>query len=216
MLFIILINLITLFSDLTRDESHFELQNGDLIFQESCDGAMGEAIKDVTSGVDGYNFTHIGIVWIDTSDNNQIYIIEATHPKVCITPLEEYLRPVGKQCPPKSVVGRLKPSFQRLIPSAICEAKKLVGKDYDDAFDLNNDQYYCSELVYDALLKANDGVAVFPLNVMTFKSKDTGDYSPNWIEHFERLGVSIPEGEWGINPGAMSKQTDILDIVHYY
>ena len=216
MLFVLLINLITLFSDVAVKVNQFELQDGDLIFQESCDGAMGEAIKDVTSGVAGYNFTHVGIVWIDLADNNRVYVIEATHPKVCITSLDEYLVPSSKECPPKSVVGRLKPPFQRLIPQALAEAKKLVGKDYDDAFDLNNDQYYCSELVYDALLKANDDVAVFPLNVMTFKSKDTGEYSPNWVEHFERLGVFIPEGEWGINPGAMSKQTDILDIVHYY
>lgn len=216
MLLIVLINLITLFSDLSGKEDHFELKDGDLIFQESCDGAMGEAIKDVTSGAAGYNFTHVGIVWIDPVDSDRVYVIEATHPKVCITPLNEYLNPSDKECPPRSVVGRMKAFFQPLIPQAIAEAKKLIGKDYDDAFDLNNDQYYCSELIYDVLLKANNNVAVFPLNLMTFKSKDTGEYSPNWVEHFERLGVSIPEGEWGINPGAMSKQTDIIDIVYYY
>lgn len=199
----------------TNNTDKFTLQNGDLIFQESCDGNLGEAIKDVTSGIDGYNFTHVGIVWKKENDNN-IYVIEATHPKVCITPLHEYLYPKDKKCPPKSVAGRLKEQYQPLIPQAIEEALKLVGKDYDDAFDLKNDQYYCSELIYDILLKANNGASVFPLNIMTFKSKDSDEFSPNWIIHFDKLGIPIPEGELGINPGAMSKQYDIIDIVYCY
>lgn len=193
----------------------FRLQNGDLIFQESCNGGMGDAIKDVTAGIAGYNFTHVGIVSIDTV-TNQIYVIEATHPKVCITPLDEYLHPKGDKCAPKSVVGRLKAEYQKLIPQALKETDTLIGKEYDDAFDLKNDQYYCSELIYDILLKANNGTPVFPLNVMTFKSKDTGKYSPNWVTHFEKLGIPIPESELGINPGAMSQQSDVIDIVHYY
>lgn len=189
------------------------LQNGDLIFQESCSSDMGDAIKDVTSAISGYNFTHVGIVTID-SITKSVYVIEATHPQVCITPLQEYLYPADKgECPPKSVVGRLKPQYRHLIPQAIVEAKKLTGKGYDDAFDLTNDQYYCSELIYDILLKANNSIAVFPLNVMTFKGKETGEYSPNWISHFKKLGIPIPEGKPGINPGAMSQQSDVIDII---
>lgn len=198
---------------LSQSNVDYTLQNGDLIFQESCKGKMGDAIKDVTSGITGYNFTHVGIVWIDTTTDS-VYVIEATHPKVCITPLQKYLYPKENECSPKSVIGRLKPRFQALIPQAIIEAKKLVGKEYDDAFDLNNDHYYCSELIYDILLKANNNIPVFSLNVMTFKSKDTGEYSPNWVTHFKKLGIPIPEGEKGINPGAMSQQADIIDIIN--
>ncbi|QIK60450.1 hypothetical protein G7050_11685 [Dysgonomonas sp. HDW5A] len=215
MLTTLLSALIFLTSFSPQDDTDFKLQNGDLIFQESCKGDMGDAIKDVTAGIAGYNFTHVGIVSID-STTSEIYVIEATHPKVCITPLDEYLHPKGDKCAPKSVVGRLKGEYQALIPQALDEAKKLTGKDYDDAFDLENDQYYCSELIYDILLKANNGTPVFPLNVMTFKSKDTGEYSPNWVTHFEKLGIPIPEGELGINPGAMSQQSDVIDIIHYY
>lgn len=215
MLNFILSTLILLTSFFQQKEDNFKLQNGDLIFQESCKGEMGDAIKDVTAGIAGYNFTHVGIVSID-SITNRIYVIEATHPKVCITPLEDYLHPAKETCSPKSVVGRLKTPYQHLIPYALSEADNLIGKDYDDAFDLQNDQYYCSELIYDILLKANNGTAVFPLNIMTFKSKDTGEYSPNWVTHFKKQGISIPEGEKGINPGAMSQQADVIDIVHYY
>ncbi|MDU1903434.1 MAG: YiiX/YebB-like N1pC/P60 family cysteine hydrolase [Dysgonomonas sp.] len=204
---------ISLFS--TNSNDKFTPQNGDLIFQESCEGNMGEAIKDVTSGIAGYNFTHVGIVWV-SEKNDSIYVIEATHPKVCMTPLQEYLYPKDKNCPPISVVARLKDQYQPLIPQAIEEAKNHIGKDYDDAFDLKNDLYYCSELIYDILLKANSNTPIFPLNIMTFKSKDSDNFSPNWISHFEKQGIPIPEGELGINPGAMSKQKEIIDIVYFY
>ncbi len=102
-----------------------------------------------------------------------------------------------------------------MIPKAIQEAEKLVGKKYDDAFDLKNDQYYCSELIYQAFYIANQNKPVFPLNVMTFKSSQTGDFSPYWVGYFQKLGISIPEGELGINPGAMSR-SDLVDIVYYY
>lgn len=215
MLSIILSLLVSMTSFASLNDKNFTPQNGDLIFQESCNGDMGDAIKDVTAGISGYNFTHVGIVVVD-SISGEIYVIEATHPQVCITPLEEYLYPKDSRCYPKSVIGRLKARYQDLIPSALEEAHKLIGKDYDDAFDLNNDQYYCSELIYEILLKANNGTFVFPLNTMTFKSKETGEYSPNWVTHFKKLGIAIPEGEPGVNPGAMSQQSDIIDIIHYY
>lgn len=198
-----------------RHEENFKLQNGDIIFQEACSGNMNEAIKAVTTAIEGYNFTHVGMVWIDSL--NQVYVVEATHPRVQITPIAAFLIPKGKEdCPPVSVVGRLKAAYQPLIPQAIQEAKKHVGKLYDDAFDLKNDTYYCSELVYLALYEANQQRDVFPLNVMTFKSAQTGAYAPYWVSHFEQQGVAIPEGELGINPGAMSKAADIIDIVYAY
>lgn len=192
----------------------FRLQNGDLIFQEACGGSADSTIKEVTSSIGDYQFTHVGMVYIDERDS--VYVLEATRPKVVLTPLQEYLHPSGtKGCYPKSVVGRLKLQYQHCIPNALAEGVALVGKDYDDGFILDNDKYYCSELVYEILLKGNDGEAVFPLNVMTFKSPETGDITEGWIKYFEKYGLPIPEGEPGINPGAMSR-SDVIDIVHYY
>lgn len=192
----------------------FELKNGDLIFQESCAGSVGNAIKEVTSSVGKNKFTHVGIVYID--DQEGAFVIEATHPCVSVTPLSEYLYPDdSKGCFPKSVVGRLKNEYTHCISQAITEALALVGKQYDDAYMLNNDKYYCSELIYDILLKANESKPVFELNVMTFKSSETGEYADGWIKHFAALGIPIPEGELGINPGAMSC-SDVIEIIHYF
>lgn len=192
----------------------FGLQNGDLIFQEACPNGKEHPIKEVTSSADSYQFTHVGIVYIDSNDS--IYVLEATHPCVALTPLAAYLYPHNTQeCPPLSVVGRLKEHYQSLIPQALEEGFRLLGKEYDYGYVLGNDTYYCSELVYEILKKANAGKEVFALNVMTFKSPDTGETSEGWIQYFRKLNMPIPEGEPGINPGAMSR-AEVIDIVYVY
>lgn len=167
---------------LLNNTSEFKLQTGDLIFQEACDSKTGNVIKEVTSSIDNYQFTHVGIVYID--ENDSIFVIEATRPKVCVTPLSKYLYPDDGKCYPKSVVGRLKDEYQHCIPQAIKEGLKLVGKDYDDGFILNNDKY------------TSDG----------------------WVEYFKKYDLPIPEGELGINPGAMSRSgvVDIVSGVKFY
>ncbi|MFV0417646.1 MAG: YiiX/YebB-like N1pC/P60 family cysteine hydrolase [Dysgonomonas sp.] len=192
----------------------FKLRSGDLIFQEACKGDSDNTIKEVTSSIGDYQFTHVGIVYIDEKDS--IYVLEATRPKVTLTPLRDYLYPQETDgCYPKSVVGRLMAEYEYCIPQALKEGMTLIGKDYDDGFILDNDKYYCSELIYNIFLKANDGIPIFPLNTMTFKSTQTGEITKGWIEYFEKYNLPVPEGELGINPGAMSR-SDVLDIVFYY
>lgn len=193
---------------------NFEPKNGDLIFQESCSGGVGDAIKGVTTSIDENKFTHVGIVYVDPKDSS-IYVLEATTPKVSLTPLREYLYPESEECFPKSVVGRLKPEYLHLIPEALNYGITLIGKEYDYGYVLNNDKYYCSELVYEILKYANAGDEVFPLNVMTFESANTGEIMTGWAEYFDSRDLPVPEGEPGINPGAMSR-SDVIDIIHYY
>lgn len=201
-----------LFSVNVYAQKKFHLQDGDLIFQEACDGGMNTAIKAATRGIEGYNITHVGIVW--QKSPLQYYVIEATHPEVKVTPLQTYLHPKD-ECAPRSVVGRLKATYHPLIQPALIQALQKVGKKYDDAFDINNDQYYCSELIYQIFKEANHGQEVFPLVAMTFKSKNTGEFPAYWVEHFQKMGIPIPEGQPGNNPGDMSRSA-LLDIVHYY
>lgn len=191
----------------------FTLQAGDLIFQESCkDGGVGQEIKAVTSSAESYAFTHVGIVYVDSCGT--YYVLEATHPVVTLTPLEEFLYPFDMEgCTPRSVVGRLREPYRHCIPDALSKGLTLLGKKYDDGYILGNDEYYCSELVYEILKQANDGIPVFPLNTMTFKSAETGTFTPGWINYFKRLNLLIPEGEPGINPGAMSR-SDVLELIY--
>lgn len=211
MKYITLILLWGLFTVATAQD--FDLKNGDLIFQEACTSNLENSIKEVTSSIGDYQFTHVGIVYID--DNDSIFVLEATRPRVILSTLNEYLYPADKECHPRSAVGRLKAQYQAIIPNALEFGFTLIGKDYDYGFVSGNDKYYCSEFVYEILKKANKGQDVFPLNIMTFKSKETGVTTPGWINYFENLGIPVPEGEWGINPGAMSR-SDVLDILHVF
>lgn len=195
-------------SGLAKD---FKLRSGDLIFQEACPGDLDNPIKEVTNSIENYQFTHVGIVYIDDAD--QVFVLEATTPKVSLTPLSEYLYPEeAKKCYPISVAGRLKPEYHDLIPRALETGLTLVGKDYDYGYVLNNNEYYCSELIYEIFKQANKGKEVFPLNVMTFKAKNTDVISKGWTEHFDKYNLPVPEGEPGINPGAMSR-SDAIDFI---
>lgn len=188
------------------------LKNGDLIFQEACPSEIENAIKQVTSSIDDYQFTHVGMVYIDSNDH--VFVLEANIPEVVLTPLNDFLYPLNKkECSPKSVVGRLKKEYQYLIPKSLEIGITLIGKEYDYGYVLQNDSYYCSELIYEILKQANNGQEVFPLNIMTFKSSDSDQTTTEWIEYFQRHGFPIPEGELGINPGAMS-QSDVIEILH--
>ena len=90
-----------------------------------------------------------------------------------------------------------------------------LGKPYDRLFEVDNDAYYCSELIYAIFLQANEGETIFELQPMTYKDPETGDTFPAWREYFAELNVPIPEGKPGINPGSISR-SPVVDIIHAY
>lgn len=192
----------------------FTLEQGDLLFQDSDCGPLCDAIEQVTTGYGGSCFSHIGVVTID--DDGNFAVIEAISNGVEITPLQFFLsRSFDSRRRPKVVVGRLKKPYQSLIPSALEEALKLKGKPYDKVFAIGNESYYCSELIYEIFLRANNNEPVFELQPMTFKSPGTESTFPAWQDYFSELGVPIPEGQPGINPGGISR-SHAVEIIHEY
>ena len=194
--------------------SNFEYQIGDLLFQDLDCGSLCDAIEKVTTGYQGANFSHIGIV--DKDDNGSFVVIEAVPNGVVVTPILTFLNQSSDaNHRPKVVIGRLKEPYRYLISPAVKEAFALNGKSYDKVFAVNNDAYYCSELIYEIFLRVNDGKPVFKLQPMTFQDPDTGITLPVWEEYFSELGISIPEGEPGINPGSISR-SPVLTIIYPY
>lgn len=216
------------------------LRDGDLIFQEACHGTTEAAIKGVTRSAGGYAFTHVGMVCIREGKayvlEANVPRVSLTPLEAFLMPggvsFEAGADGMDAAeagtadtvaadmfgadtdtavCPPVSVLARLKPPCRKLIPKALALGMACIGKSYDYGYVLGDSSYYCSELIYQILKDANQGQEVFPLNRMTFKDS-TGRTLPGWEAYFERHSMPVPEGEAGINPGAMSR-SDVIRLL---
>lgn len=200
--------LVVLISSCTQQKEFF--QEGDILFQDGDCGDFCDAIRKVTEGYEGMDFSHNGLL---KKENENWYVLEAIGKGVSKTPIKDFLyRHVDEQGNPKVMVGRLKPEFMPLIPAAIQEAEKHLGKPYDHAFDFDNDAFYCSELMHFAFKAANNGRDLFTPEPMTYNDPDTGMLFPIWEGYFKELGIPVPEGELGLNPGGMSLES-VLEII---
>ena len=200
--------------EMSLAQESFQIKRGDLLFQDSDCGAPCDAIEKVTTGYRGASLSHIGIAEKDSS--GQWIVIEAISEGVVKTPLNDFLnRSYDSEGNPKVIIGRLKEKYQPLIPNALKAAEKLTGNPYDDIYQIGDDRYYCSELIYEILKKANNEKPVFNLYPMTFIDPDTGETFPAWTDYFKKLNEPIPEGKPGLNPGSISRSPAIR-IVHHY
>ena len=206
-LFIILIYSILLSSCLPKQK--FELQEGDLLFQDLDSSPLCDAIELVTPGYKDANFSHIGLVVLD---NDTLKILEAIPPKVVLTDIKSFFnRSYDKEGRSKIIAGRLKDEFQHTIKDAIIYAKSKIGIKYDEVFLMNNNSYYCSELIFEAFEKDS----IFKLKPMTFLHPETNDTLTVWKDYYSELGIKIPQNEPGINPGIMSL-SDKIEIIYSY
>lgn len=198
---------------LNCQQDHFEIKEGDLLFQKWTKSDFAKAINKVTDGYDNNDFAHIGLV---VKDGNKLKVFEATQKNgVSLTRLELFVNASqSKNGKPQIAVGRLVDSLKNKIPQINDWVLNQLDKNYDTLFIYGNDKYYCSELIHDAF-NTNAGEEIFTLQPMTFKDPDTDEYFPIWVDYFKKMNYPIPEGALGINPGGMSKSKKI-DIVHEY
>ena len=116
----------------------------------------------------------------------------------------------------KVLVGRLKKEHAELIPIALQHIKdNLLGKPYDFIFDITDDTYYCSEIIYEGLQFADNDQQIMQLNPMTFNKPGTDTPFVHWIEYYKEFNHEIPEGELGLNPGGMSR-SEGLNIIYMF
>ncbi|NUM53289.1 MAG: hypothetical protein HUU46_06575 [Candidatus Hydrogenedentes bacterium] len=198
----------------TRAPVPFALEPGDLLFQDLDAGPLCDAIETVTHGVDGAKFSHVGMV--ARVENGQPFVIEAVGAGVVETPLEDFLsRSNDEAGRPKVLVGRIVGEPARLVPRAIDVSRSYLGRPYDSIFVMDNSSFYCSELIYESFREANNGTPIFELAPMTFKDPATSATFPAWTSYYAELGIAIPEGKPGLNPGGMSRAA-FVRIVHAY
>lgn len=197
---------------LTSCKKEYTPQPGDLLFMDLDCGSFCQAIKKVTYGINGTHPSHVGVVYIN---KGKTYVLEADTKGVVRTRLDTFLsRSPDAKGHPKVFAGRLKEEYRQGIGPAIDRMMTLLGKPYDYAFDIDNDCYYCSELLYKGFLD-NAGHPIFKLDPMTFNDPDTKAIFPVWDDYFKKLGIPVPEGKPGLNPGSISR-SDKIEIVHWY
>lgn len=194
-------------------DSGVSLRPGDLLFQDLDGSPLCDAIEAVTTGYENTRLSHVAMV-VDTQP--QVQVVEAVGSGVKITPLNQFLaRSHDGDGRPKVLVGRLHKQYRDLIPQAVTYAKAQLGKPYDKPFTMGEDSFYCSELIYFAFLHADHGKPVFSTAPMTFKDPSTGDFFPAWVDYYNKLGVRIPEGQPGMNPGSLSREPAVTIIYAY-
>ena len=110
-----------------------DLRGGDLLFVVN---GQGNNITDVTDGVDGLGIDHVAVF----SDGD---VIEAI-PKygVVENPLDSFL--VRLSDGESVLVGRIEGLD---VEESVANARKFLGRPYDDIFMPSNSAIYCSELV---------------------------------------------------------------------
>lgn len=178
------------------------LDPGDLLFQDLDCGPLCDAIEAVTEGVDGRDFSHVGMV---VRNGDGLAVCEAIGAGVHLTSLAQFTARSAKV-----LVGHWPDSLRSLAFRASVEALHLVGTPYDDAFLPGTEKLYCSELVALTFQQANGGAPFFDVPPMTFKDPSTGAFFPAWVEYYAALGQPIPEGVAGCDPGELSRDVRML------
>lgn len=187
----------------TVSAAAYAQEEGDFLFQDLDCGPLCDAIEAVTPGLDGMHFSHVGLV---DRIGDSLFVVEAiSRGGVVRTPLAKFLgRSVDAVGAPAFVRMRLRPELAPLLPGALAFCDRAMGTGYDDAYRLDNGRYYCSELLYEAFRHANGGQAVFALHPMTFRRPGSRAFDPAWVAYYRELGLGIPEGEPGCNPGGLA------------
>tara|TARA_B100001093_G_scaffold300381_1_gene286448 strand:+ start:34 stop:699 length:666 start_codon:yes stop_codon:yes gene_type:complete len=193
----------------------FKLKQGDILFQNTGNDSIENAIKSVTATSFSKNYSHVGMA---IQKNGIWFVLEAIPTDgVCQTPLKDFLsRNKTKFSKSQTSVARLDSFYQPYISIAIAYGVDKINTSYDDYFGWDDTSYYCSELVYkmfssQALLKDSLPFLTHP---MTFNDS-TGYPMSNWVSYYNKHKREIPEGDNGTNPNLMASSPHIK-FVHEY
>ena len=191
-----------------------DLRGGDLLFVVN---GQGNNITDVTDGVDGLGIDHIAVF----SDGNVVEAIPEYG--VVENPLDSFLVRLSDR--ESVLVGRIEGVD---VEESVANARKFLGRPYDDVFMPSDSAIYCSELVQKSFV-FKDGLKERDHNVKEVYSKatgsgakhfvfgtipmsfhdSTGNVTEFWAKFYSARGLAVPEGEPGTNPGQLSRDPNV-------
>lgn len=187
------------------ENKKFEIiQDGDIIFQTS-QSAQCEAVRIATDS----KFSHCGIVFLM---NGKKMVFEAVQP-VKLTRIKDWITH-GKDN--KYVVKRLKNAQTILTQTTLQKMKdyghNFLNKDYDGYFSWNDDQIYCSELVWKIYKNAAN---IELCKLAKLKSFNLSDEKVKVILA-ERYGKNIPLEEDVVAPSQIVESEILKTIFDNY
>lgn len=180
-----------------------EIRDGDLLFVAADDHGLSSAINRVTQTELKTSYEHVAIIKVDSDTT---WVLDASGKdgtrKIL---LQEFMDERGSAV----YRYRLKGEYTGSIKEGWPVAEAMLGKPYNFSYVWNDTSHYCSEFIYRMFEKDS----IFELNPMTFINPETGEFDNIWVEHYEKLGITIPEGEPGCNPNglAASDKLEFLD-----
>ena len=151
-----------------------EVREGDIIFQTSP-SSQSPLIQLGTRS----KISHCGVIVIR---NNKTYVLE-TSKTLVITPLDKFIA--------RGVAGRywIKRSKKENVKISY---RNYLGKPYDRSFKLDNNIYYCSELVYDIYKKQLDIELCEPRKVSNYLILGT-NYIPKIKREMKTRGITMKQ-----------------------
>lgn len=161
------------------------LQNGDLLFM-SDESDLSKAIIETTE-----KYSHVGIFF------DGMFYHASRKRGVAKQKLEEYLSDEKHEI----FIYR----YPEIDAEIIMErAEKYLGCQYNHSFYPDNGQFYCSQYIAEIL-------PIFDVVPMKFGDgkKEISDY---WKKYYEELGVPVPVGQPGTNPGQLAKSQKLKYI----
>lgn len=161
------------------------LQNGDLLFM-SDESDLSKAIIETTE-----KYSHVGIYF-----DGMLY--HASRKRgVAKQKLEEYLAEEKHEV----FIYRYPDIDVEIIKE---RAERYLGREYNHSFYPDNGKFYCSQYIAEIL-------PIFDIVPMKFGDgeKEVSDY---WKKYYEELGVSVPVGQPGTNPGQLAKSEKLKYI----
>lgn len=151
-------------------------------------------------------FSHVGIVIEKTFEKNgsKVLIAEAYGEKVAKVELSQFLKKTQENqtelvLRPREFGSLKRDSLQKIAKKiqSVFE-KSFKGKSYDPEFLLNNDKYYCSELVMDLLNHVlKNKILTKPMHYLENRTA--------WEAYFEKIGSQVPDSLPGISPGDLER-----------
>ena len=161
------------------------LKNGDLLFM-SDESDFSKAIIETTD-----NFSHVGIYF-----DHMIYHASRKL-GVAKQNLDDYLKEEKREV----FIFRYPQIDAEIIKE---RAERYLGCEYNHSFYPDNGKFYCSQYIAEIL-------PIFDIVPMKF-GDDVKEISDYWKKYYEKLGVPVPVGQPGTNPGQLAKSEKLKYI----